>query len=84
MRKETAAELSHLQNYNAQLKAQLAKALENLNFYKDQNASLQTIIGQLEARLQTLETREVVWGQFVPHIEAPEVSELPPLTDVDL
>ena len=84
MRKETAAELSHLQNYNAQLKAQLATALDSLNFYKDQNASLQNIIGQLEARLQTLETREVVWGQFVPHIEAPEVSELPPLTDVDL
>ena len=84
MRKETAQELSHLQNYNAQLKAQLATALDSLNFYKDQNASLQTIIGQLEARLQALETREVVWGQFVPHIEAPEVSELPPLTDVDL
>jgi len=84
MRKETAAEISHLQNYNAQLKAQLATALDSLNLYKDQNASLQTIIGRLEAQLQTLETREVVWGQFVPHIEAPEVSELPPLTDVDL
>jgi len=84
MRKETAAELSHLQNYNAQLKAQLATALENLNFYKDQNAKLQTTIGQLEARLQTLETREVVWGQFVPHIEAPDTTEFPPLTNVDL
>ena len=84
MRKETAQELNHLQNYNAQLKAQLATALENLNFYKDQNAKLQTSIGQLEARLQTLETREVVWGQFVPHIEAPEVTDFPPITDVDL
>lgn len=84
MRKETAQELNHLQNYNAQLKAQLATVLDSLNFYKDQNAKLQTSIGQLEARLQTLETREVVWGQFVPHIEAPDTADFPPLTDVDL
>ena len=83
MRKETAQELSHLQNYNAQLKAQLATALDSLNFYKDQNAKLQTTIGRLEAEIKRGEARELVWGQFVPHIEAPEVTDFPPITKED-
>ena len=44
---------------------------------------MQQIIAHLEAKIEKNEAREKVWGQFVPHIKAPDTTEIPPLTKED-
>ena len=75
MRKETVQEISRLANKVRELTAKLKTSTEALNFYKDQNAKQQTIIGQLEARLNLMR-------DFTPILEAPE-NDLPEPTKED-
>jgi len=83
MRKETAQEMSRLSNKITELESKLKGCTHSLNFYKEQNASMQQIIAHLEAKIEKNEAREKVWGQFVPYIEAPDTTEIPPLTKED-
>ena len=73
--KELTAEINRMQNKIKELEAKLNTATENLNFYKDQNAKHQQIIGQLQARLH-------VFRDSMPVLEAPAV-DLPHLTKED-
>ena len=75
MTKETIQEINRLANKVRDLQAKLDHSMQALNFYKDQNAKLQTSIGQLESRMH-------VYRDSMPVLEAPAV-DLPHLTKED-
>lgn len=75
MTKETIQEINRLANKVRDLQAKLDHSMQALNFYKDQNAKLQTSIGQLESRMH-------IYRDSMPVLEAPQ-TQLPDLTKED-
>lgn len=75
MKKETIQEINRLSNKVRELQAKLDQAVHSLNFYKEQNAKHQQIIGQLEAKEQV--------PYFKPDLNAAPVQELPEITKED-